>query len=165
MSQSERSAQRRARDARAAEYYLALRVGLWLLWLPIRLRFYSLPTLLQRLTPTTAPQPYVQRVDTDRAARIVRRMARLRLFRMPLFPHICLRQSLALYWVLRKVEPGCEIHFGIHREGGEMCAHSWVTVDGVPVFEERHPGMLGRLYTYPSVSSNSSPPVAEYLAR
>jgi len=139
-----------------ADYYLALRCSFWILVLPARLRFYSLPGLLQRLTPQRARLTHLDEADIHRTARIVRRVARLPVFRLSVFPRICLRQSLALYWILRELDPSAEIHFGVCKDDSDMRAHCWITVREEPVLERAPLAQFQRLYTYPSPTAESS---------
>ena len=78
----------------------AVRLGLWLCWLPLLLRLYPLPTLLHRLTPAKGHRTRPAPVEMERIVRLVVRLCHLRLFRPPLFPRACLRQALTLYVVL-----------------------------------------------------------------
>lgn len=42
----------------------------------------------------------------------------------------CLRQSLLLYWMLRRRGLAPELRLGVRRESGDLDAHAWVEVDG-----------------------------------
>ncbi|MDH3282231.1 MAG: lasso peptide biosynthesis B2 protein [Gammaproteobacteria bacterium] len=151
MSDLDRSARSGGHANRVTDYCLALRAGVWLLGLPVRLHVYTLPGLLQRLTPSQPPHKDLDEADADidRTARIVRRVARLPVFRLSVFPRICLRQSLALYWILRKMGLSAEIHFGVRKEDKDMRAHCWVTVRGEPLLETAQLTGFRRLYSYP----------------
>jgi Transglutaminase-like superfamily len=140
-----------------SQYWFAVRLGVWLCWLPILLRVHTLPALLQRLTPVRGRQQSRSPPEMDRAVRMVVRLCQLRLFRGPMFPRPCLRQALALYYVLIRMGYPVEIHFGVYKEGEDLCGHSWVTVQGMPVAER----MLGEackvIYSFPSASYRAPP--------
>jgi Transglutaminase-like superfamily len=124
---------------RRAQLWLAVRLGAWLTVLPIRLRRHSLPKLLQRLTPR---RPRVERSsprERDAVVRLVMRLCRWRCFRGRLFPRLCVRQSLALYYVLAWIGEPVVLHVGVSKKGDTLRGHSWVTVEGVPLGEPRRP--------------------------
>src|SRR5678815_1344171 len=94
-----------------SDYRLAARTGAWLLWLPVLLRVRKLPRLLESLGRRASDaSDSKRRPDADRAARIVTRVALIRLFDLPIFPRICLRRSLALYRVLGRMGHPVSIH-------------------------------------------------------
>ena len=47
----------------------------------------------------------------------------------------CLRQSLLLYWLLKKNGFDAELIVGARKEGSSLVAHSWVEIDAVPLNE------------------------------
>jgi hypothetical protein len=107
---------------------LAIRVGLWMCLLPLRLRVYPLPVLLHSLTRSR--RTHSRNIDMEQAVRTVVHLCRLGLFRLPIFPRLCLRQALALHYVLTRLGYPAEIHFGVRKAGGDLHGHSWVTVQG-----------------------------------
>jgi hypothetical protein len=42
----------------------------------------------------------------------------------------CLRQSLAVWWLLRRRGVAAEVRIGVRKEGGELQAHAWVEHQG-----------------------------------
>lgn len=42
----------------------------------------------------------------------------------------CLRQSLALWWLLRRRGVAAELRIGVRKEEGELLAHAWVECGG-----------------------------------
>jgi hypothetical protein len=42
----------------------------------------------------------------------------------------CLRQSLAVWWLLRRRDIPAEIRIGVRKDGGEFLAHAWVELAG-----------------------------------
>jgi hypothetical protein len=136
-----------------SDYFLAARTGAWLLWLPIALRVHRLPRLLQSLGRRAATSASPRLPDAARAARIVTRVARLRLFDLPFFPRICLRRSLALYHVLGRMGHPVSIHIGVRPGEGDLKGHSWVTIDGKAVGERDPIEQFRTIYSYPIESS------------
>lgn len=133
-----------------SELWFALRLGVWLCFLPVFLCIRPLPLLLQRF-------PLVQRgpknrspLEMDRAVRIVVRLCQVRLFRLPIFPKACLRQALALYHVLNRMGYAVEIHFGVHKNKEDLQGHSWVTIHGTPVADTARSEMFKPVYSHSS---------------
>lgn len=128
------------------EYLCAARVGSWLCYCAVVVRWYSLSTLCRRAS--ARPRIGSERLDVPRVVAIVRRVCGLPLFSLPIFPRTCMRQSLALYRELTRMGYSPAIHFGVRREGVELIGHSWVTVDGTPVAESRSLQLLSVTYSY-----------------
>jgi len=128
--------------------WLRVRVGLWLFGLPLRLRVYSLPTLLHRLP--LARRTRGHRLEMDHAIETVVPLCQSWLFRLPLFPRPCLRQALALYYVLTRLGYPVAIHFGVRKEREELHGHSWVTCQGTPVAERTPTDLFTIVYSYPA---------------
>jgi hypothetical protein len=87
---------------------------------------------------------------------LVVRVCQLRVFRSRLFPRACLRQSLALYYVLSRVGYPVIIHFGVRKEEDTLQGHSWVTVQGTPVAEQTPADVFHVVYVYPPAISCSA---------
>ena len=132
-----------------SELGFALRLGIWLCWLPILLRLRPLPVLLSR--HSLAPRRFERRSpqEMERAVRIVVRLSALWVFRLPLFPRACLRRSLALHRVLTRMGYPVEIHFGIRKGGEGLQGHSWVTMHGKPIAERTQTEAFKLVYSYP----------------
>jgi hypothetical protein len=128
--------------------WLRVQVGLWLCGLPLRLRAYSLPMLLHRLT--RARRSRGRLLEIDRAVETVVQLCHAPLFRLPLFPRPCLRQALALYYVLTRMGYPVTIHFGVCKEGEEFYGHSWMTFQGTPIAERTRTDLFTVVYSYPA---------------
>jgi hypothetical protein len=89
----------------------------------------------------------------DRMVRLVVRVCHLRCFRPPLFPRACLRQALALYYMLRRLGYPAAIHFGIHKAEEALHGHSWVTVQGQIVAESMPVEAFHEVYSYPPANA------------
>jgi hypothetical protein len=132
---------------------LALSVALWLFRLPIIVRIYSIPGLLERLTRTA--RSHGKQSPLKEMVPIVTRICYLRLFGSRVFPRACLRQSLALYRVLTRMGYPVEIHFGVRKPGDDLLGHSWVTIEGKHVADRTRMEVFKAVYSYPSVSCPS----------
>ena len=128
--------------------WLRVWVGLWLCGLPLRLRVFSLPTFLHHLT--LARRTRGRRLEMDHAVATVVRLCQAWLFRLPLFPRPCLRQALALYYVLTRMGVPVAIHFGVRKEGEALRGHSWVTCQGTPVAERARTDLFTVVYSHPA---------------
>jgi hypothetical protein len=106
---------------------LRLAVLLPLIGAALRLLGYNRSrALLERLSqPSERPIP----VDpTAAAAETAQRLARLVSIAANHGPYraTCLRQSLALWWLLRRRGIPAELRIGVRKEQGEFQAHAWV---------------------------------------
>jgi hypothetical protein len=131
---------------------LASDLLLWLFWLPVTLRIHTLPILLERVARNKRHKRKMPLKDT---AGIVMRISNLRPFRSRIFPKRCLRQSLTLYRTLSQMGYPVEIHFGIHKDGGHLQGHSWVTIQGRPVAEGSGMETFRSVYSHPSAPYRS----------
>ena len=62
----------------------------------------------------------------------------------------CLLRCLVLYRYCRRRGVPVSIHFGIKRETDGLQGHSWVSLDGTPLFEEEELlQVYANVYTYP----------------
>lgn len=94
--------------------------------------FRRLQAVLVRLSPV-APK-FSREPAAERAAltaRIVGAAARHGLGR----PN-CLRQSLVLWWLLRRQGISAELRIGVRKTGQVLEAHAWVEHEGAPINEE-----------------------------
>jgi len=110
---------------------LRLAVLLPLIGAALRLLGYNRSrTLLERLSqPSERPIP----VDpTAAAAETAQRLARLVSIAANHGPYraTCLRQSLALWWLLSRRCIAAELRIGVRKEQGELQAHAWVEHGG-----------------------------------
>jgi hypothetical protein len=136
----------------SSQLWWVLRLAGWLCVLPMRLRMYPLPELLRRLMPEQGRRTRSYAIEMDQAVRLVAWVCQRRCFRTRLFPRTCLRQALALYYVLTRLGYPVAIHFGILKKGDMLIGHSWVTVAGQPVAEDRHTQIFSIVYSYPTAS-------------
>lgn len=137
--------------------WLALRAGVWLCALPVRLRRHSLTELLARLTPQEVPAEKPLSRQAERAVGVVARVCRQRVFTLGYFPRPCLRRSLALYHVLTGMGYAVVIHFGVYKTGGELEGHSWITVQGKTIAECDPSGTYREVYSYSSAMRGKVP--------
>ncbi len=138
-----------------SEYWLAARVGLFLGSLPLRVRRQRLPLFLERLASPTARRIAGNALETRRIVQIVRRVAGLGIFRLPIFPRLCLRQSLALFFFLSRMGHPVEIHFGVRKDGRDLDGHSWVSLDGRTLGEREPANAFRTIYSHSAASGRS----------
>jgi Transglutaminase-like superfamily len=131
-----------------AKALLALEIVVWLFWLPVMLRMYSIPMLLKRLARSEKVIRNTP-IESRDVVGIVTRICSLRAFRSRIFPQRCLRQSLALYRTLSQMGYPVEVHFGALKSGEDLQGHSWVTLHGEPVADTVRSGIFKVVYSYP----------------
>jgi len=129
------------------EYWLALRVATWLCWVSTLLRVVPFPELLGRLETRGAAR---RSPGLERTVSIVARVCRMRVFRLPIFPRNCLRQSLALYRFLRRMGYAVRLQVSVHKDGIDALeAHSWVSLHGRPLADSAPPECFRTLFSFP----------------
>jgi hypothetical protein len=111
----------RRRTCEAALFLLAVRIALAMLPLPRALRLFG---LAQRTMKG-------DRVDAEQATVIGRAIARAA--RHVPFRAVCLQQAFAAPLMLRRRGLAGSVHFGLHRDGGELRAHAWSRCGALPV--------------------------------
>jgi transglutaminase superfamily protein len=141
-----------ARMLRLWQLWWVVRAGVWLCGLPVLLRLYSVPGLLQRLTPGRGRQPPRPPRELEPLVALVEQLCHLRLFRGSAFPRTCLRQALALYYVCTRLGYPVTIHFGVAKVGEALDGHSWVTVEEQPVAERLPLEHWQVVYSYPAAT-------------
>jgi hypothetical protein len=95
------------------------------------LGYHRTRALLERLSrPPQRPSPADPGATTT--ADTAQRLARLVGIAAHHGPYraTCLRQSLALWWLLRRRGIAAELRIGVRKEQGELQAHAWVEHDG-----------------------------------
>lgn len=125
--------------------FLLARIGLLAAVLPLLIRCIPLPTLIRCLQPARRRWPHAERRE---ALYYTRRI--MRLGKGP-FRRNCLRESLILLHLLGT--SGQEVRFclGAKKETGELHAHAWLELDGVPFTDPLSPRREYRLlYTHPA---------------
>jgi hypothetical protein len=142
----------------SARWLLAIRVGAWLCVLPLRWRVHGLTGVLERIG-TTSPRRRSKSSEFDSTIRIVRRVAALGLFRLPMFPRTCLREALALYHVLSHAGQPVEFCVGVRKAEGDLLAHSWVSLHGTPIIPADRVQGFRLLYSYPDVRGRRDLPL------
>lgn len=153
---------RRLRELKEPE---ALRLLAWsfltILKAEYLLRATGLPTLLRRFgrgpssgatQRETSPRPYGGSLERVRRYSNFIAMALLR-SRRP-----CLLRCLVLYRYCRKAEIPVAIHFGVRQGLNGLEGHSWVSLDGVPLFEtEEMLQTYATIYSFPEDGRNGDP--------
>lgn len=103
---------------------------LLLMWVKILLRYRGFATAVRAIKQRSA-RTFAVRDDVDLASRIANRVAKAAAF----YPGraLCLEQSLALLFLLRRRGIDAQLRFGVrpHR----FIAHAWIEVAGEPLNE------------------------------
>jgi hypothetical protein len=139
----------------ASRIWLAMRVGVWLCALPVRWHLRGVTELLRELGPPR-PTASIRSFDLSSAVRIVQRVSRLRLFRLPLFPRACLREALGLYHVLTRAGYPVQFCIGVRKSGENLVAHSWVALHGTPIPRHDEDRSFTLVYRYPDTGQVGS---------
>jgi hypothetical protein len=79
-------------------------------------------------TPGAAGGPPGAQETAQRIARLVAIAASRGAYRAT-----CLRQSLALWWLLQRRGIDTQLRIGVRKEGGALQAHAWVEHEGAPL--------------------------------
>jgi hypothetical protein len=117
------------------KYWLAARIAVWLIELPLLMRLVALPTLLRRMGPRAVPNGANAAWRPDDIASVATRVCGLRMFGTRPFPRPCLRRSLVLFRALTTMGFPATIHFGVRKHESVIEGHSWVSLYGRPLAE------------------------------
>lgn len=115
-----------------------------------------LPQMMAQLTPATDAN--LRGLQPDEIRRLADAIAAWQL-RSPL--GICLRRSLLRYYFLRETGVPVRIIFGARlkdsREGGGLGGHAWLTLNGLPFYEDSqdYAGFV-EMYAYPIDADSKS---------
>ena len=86
--------------------------------------------LLARLAPTSGGRNQGAAESTADEAQRIARLVGIAAHHGP-YRATCLRQSLALWWLLRHRGIPVELRLGVCMDGGELQAHAWVEHEGM----------------------------------
>lgn len=109
------------------ELFLVGRIFLFLVFLPLPLRFLKIQHLVSAIMPHRSPPPH-RRFHPERIVYLCERAA-TRLERFG-YRNTCLKRCLVMFHFLRTEGVPVDISFGAFREGGALKGHSWLTLDG-----------------------------------
>ena len=85
---------------------------------------------LARISPRKAAESDVR--DQVEQARIIARSVRIAA-RRGLYRATCLRESLTLWWLLRRRGIISDLRLGVDKQSEAFNAHAWIEVAGIPV--------------------------------
>lgn len=113
--------------------------------LPLLLKSLSLPRLLKLLTPRKK-----KKIDDRVIERILKITDSILGIRFFVFTPSCLKKSLLLYHLLNRYGMKVKIHFAVKKDGGKLDGHSWLTKNGIRVYDYLESVDDFRItYTYP----------------
>ena len=139
-------------EARSGDRRLALEAGLLLLVSQYALRVFGFRRLIVTLGESGACS-----LDPALVARIGAAVD-LAGDRLGLS---CLRRAFAAAWMLRIRGLRPRLHYGVARLGGEVTAHAWLEVGGLPVVGHDRAGDFSLLASFPAVSAGTEAAAAE----
>ncbi len=140
-----------------ADLWLVLRMSLLLPLLLGLQRLMSLPRLLKLL----GRRPAAATAGEEDVARLIRLTQGLLALRISIFQPNCLKQSLILFYFLRRRGFPASIHFGVHMTDGSFGSHSWIELGGEPIAEKEDPrAELNTIYSFPRAAGLAPPPLA-----
>jgi hypothetical protein len=88
--------------------------------------------LLARMSPTRADQDRAAAAPTADEAQRIARLVGIAAHHGP-YRATCLRQSLAVWWLLRRLGIPAELRIGVRKDAGDFQAHAWVEHSGLPI--------------------------------
>jgi len=109
------------------EFSLIIRIFLFLLKLPLLLKFRNITSLVQKITPRNHSE-HNGSLTLERIIYLCDRC--LHLLQKLMYKYSCLKRCLLLYHFLRLYRVPVEINFGIKWEGNRLTGHSWLTLNG-----------------------------------
>jgi hypothetical protein len=126
--------------------WLFIRIGIWIGLVSILLRLISLPGLMKILSP--------QKISNKKWPRD--KLVNFSSFWLgreaAFFQRSCLKRSLVLYRYLNMQSDRAQFLIGVRKEDGELKGHSWIAIDGEPLFQ--NDDISYRLiYSYPESQS------------
>jgi hypothetical protein len=107
----------------------------WGLLLAVDLSLHLLP--FSRLQELVALGRKVGQPQATATSATIKRLCRLvgMAGRYHLYPMSCLRQSLALQWLLGRCGIVADLRFGVRKEVDGLDAHAWLEYEGQPIGE------------------------------
>lgn len=104
-----------------------------LIAMPILLRTFNLKRILKMLDKGKKSDSKTG--DTE-AIRSVNSVVDFNVFGFKVFFPNCLKKSLVIFHILKKMDVNVKFVWGVKKQGADMSAHSWVEKDGIPVYAE-----------------------------
>ena len=126
---------RQARGLRLRDWGTLLHAWVLLLVVDLALRTLPFPRVRDAARGAKArpcPDEQAPWAEVRRLHRLVGVAARTHLY-----PMRCLRQALALQWLLARRGISSELQLGVNKDAGSLNAHAWLEVEGVPVGQPR----------------------------
>src|SRR4030067_1451152 len=104
---------------------LFFKIGLLVIALPVMTKVFSLPKLMEILTPKRKKKTFLQE-EIDLIIHFTDLILNQRVF---IFHPTCLKKSLVLYHFLNRYGLGVAINFGVKRDNDNLKGHGWRTLD------------------------------------
>ncbi|MCK4666745.1 lasso peptide biosynthesis B2 protein [Candidatus Dependentiae bacterium] len=116
------------------KFFLVLNVLFLGVIVNIFLGVVNFTQLIKKLKPERVSKNS-RHISIEEIYRISYKVLYTSLFGYLIFRPTCLRKSLVLYRVFNQYGYPVMINLGVKKESGSVTAHSWLTLDGDPIFE------------------------------
>lgn len=118
--------------------WLLLRLSVWVVLLSILVKFWSLPRVLQIITPASAAQP-----RTLSPAQLANLLDRVLSLNFLVFTPTCWKRAIVLHRFLTLSGFTTRIVFGVQRDSEKKLAgHAWLEFQGEPFLEAQPPAYV-----------------------
>ena len=113
-----------------AELYVFIKIGAWILIVTLLLRMVSIPKMMRLLDPRKTSRKSLPRTKLVNFCSfwLGRETAFLQ--------RSCLKRSLVLFRYLNMQAEPARFFIGVRKEDGELKGHSWIMINGKPLFPE-----------------------------
>src|SRR4030067_1403783 len=131
---------------------LFFKIGLLVIALPVMTKVFSLPKLMEILTPKRNKKTFLQE-EIELIIHFTDLILNQRFF---IFHPTCLKKSLVLYHFLNKHGLKVVMNFGVKKDkkSDKLDGHGWLTLDDKPFLESYNPlDFFKVVYSYPQKSS------------
>ncbi len=116
------------------KFFLVLNVLFLSVIVNLLLGVVNFTQLIKKLKPGRVSKN-ARHISKEEIYRISYKVLYTSLFGYLIFRPTCLRKSLVLYRVFNQYGYPVVINLGVKKAAGSVTAHSWLTLDGDPIFE------------------------------
>ena len=131
-----------------SELWVFAKIGVWILIVTLLLRLVSIPRMMALLSPHPNSRKGLPRTKLVNFCSfwLGRETAFLQ--------RSCLKRSLVLFRYLNMQGEAARFFIGVRKEDGELKGHSWIMLDGKPLFPEDDLNYK-LIFSYPEEKSES----------
>lgn len=130
------------------EAFLVLRMGAWVAWLSLFIKFSTLPRILSFIAISPrGSKPEHPPLTQQRLAQLIDALLGLNVL---CFTPTCWKRAPVLHRYLALYGIETRIVFGVRKEEeSSLAGHAWLEADGQPLLETSHP-QYTRTYSFPA---------------